>query len=173
MAKSGVLDNPHVGSAPPNILYIGRVWHEITSAGLYICSWIWNGTYWLSLQIFAHHFTTALVTTVANVIYPLDPGFNIFLTNAIATIQSNVLATATTNWGWSVARINSAGTATTIATANNIGQAANAWQTFKTTINQHVNLATVGAVGLRLLETRTGTISKAGSVGFEYRRVRI
>lgn len=173
MAKSDNLSNPHIGEFSPAILYKGRIWHELNNSGFYIGSWAWNGTYWLSLQLFSHHFTTALVTTVANVVYPIDPAYNIFLTNAIATIQSNVLATATTNWGWNIARINSAGTTTTIVTANNIGQAANAWQTFKTPINQHINLTAVGAVGLRLLETRTGTISKAGSVGFEYRRVRI
>lgn len=173
MAVSKKLDNPYTGSTAPSNFYVGRVWHEITVAGLYIGSWIWNGTYWLSPQTMCHHFTTALGNSVANVVYPLDPAFNIFLTNAIATIQVSVLATATVNWGWTIARVNSAGTATTIVAANNVGQVGLTWQTIKTPINQHINLAAVGAAGLRLTETRTGNISKAGSVGFEYRRVRL
>ncbi|MGL6343270.1 MAG: hypothetical protein ACRC80_29545, partial [Waterburya sp.] len=72
-----------------------------------------------------------------------------------------------------ISRINIFGTATTLAFANNIGQIANAWQTFKTPINQHINLLSVGAVGLRLVETRTGNIGKQGSIGFEYKKARI
>jgi hypothetical protein len=173
MAVSKKLENPYTGSAAPSNLYVGRVWHEISNAGLYIGSWIWNGTYWLSLQTFKEEATTALGTTVFNVVFDLDPASNILLTGLNATIQCNVLATAAINWGWSISRINSAGVLTSLATANNIGQAGLTWQTFTTPLNLHLNLAATGAKGIRYLDTRTGNISKAGTVSFTYRKARI
>jgi hypothetical protein len=166
------LENLYTSSTPPSELYLGRVWIEETVNGIEI--WVWNGTYWLSQQTFRYQFSTAaLGTAVASVVYPANPAYNIFLTDLIACIQVNVASTPTTNWGWNLARINSAGTATTLFAANSSGQAANAWATYKTAVNSHINLAATGTVGFRLLEVRTGTISKQGTISFEYRRARL
>jgi hypothetical protein len=173
MAVSKKLENPYTGSTVPSNLYIGRVWHEITVAGLYIGSWVWNGTYWLSIQAFKEDITTTLGNTVSNVVFDLDPASNILLTAINASVQCNVLATATVNWGWNLSRINSAGVLTSLATGNNIGQPANTWQNFNTPLNIHVNLAATGAKGIRYLDTRTGNISKAGTISFTYRKARI
>jgi hypothetical protein len=173
MSRSSKLENPHSGVTAPINLYIGRIWHEITTSGLYIGSWIWNGTYWLSFQTFDCCLTTASVNAATTLTYPIDTAYNIFLLNAIATIQCTANANPAINWGWAWSRVNSAGTATTIVSANNAGQAANTWQTFKTLVNQHINVANTGAVGLRLAETRNGAINKTGSIKLEYKRVRI
>lgn len=173
MGKSNTLDNPHVGSSPPNFLYLGRIWHEITTTGSYLGSWIWNGTYWLSLQTFEYSLTTASVSAVANLTYPIDTAFNIFVTQAIATIQCSANANPGINWGWAWSRVNGAGAATTIVSANNAGQAVNTLQTFKTPVNQHINVLSTGAVGLRLTETRNGNINKQGTIKLEYKKVRI
>jgi hypothetical protein len=173
MPRSKILENPHIGANAPTTLYVGRIWHEISNTGVFVGSWIWNSTYWLSLETFSHYVTTGLTSAVAVLVYPLDPAFNIFLLNTIATIQASALATAANNWSWEIGRMNSANGLTVLATGNNIGQTANSWQTFKTPINLHINLSSPGTVGLRLREIRTGTINKTGSVGFEYRKVRI
>lgn len=173
MPTSSKKENPHVGSHPPVVLYVGRVWHEITSAGLYLGSWVWNGTYWLSLQTFEYSLTTGLVSAAANLSYPIDPTYNLFVTQAIATIQCNANANNGLNWGWAWSRVNSAGVSTTIVSANNAGQAVNTWQTFKTPVNQHINVLSTGAVGLRLTETRSGNINKQGTIKLEYKRARI
>lgn len=172
MATSKKLDNPYTGNTPPTNLYVGRVWHEITTTGLYLGSWVWNGTYWLSLQTGEHSLATGLVSTVANLSYPIDPAFNIFVTSAIATIQCNANANPGINWSWAWSRVNSAGVASTIVSANNAGQAVNTWQTFKTPVNQHINVSSTGAVGLRLTETRSGNINKQGTIKIEYKKVR-
>lgn len=173
MAVSKKLENPYTGSTAPTNLYIGRVWHEMTASGLYLGSWIWNGIYWLSLQTFEYLLTTASVSAVANLTYPIDSSFNIFVLQAIATIQCNANANPGINWGWAWSRVNNAGVVTTIVSANNAGQTVNTLQTFKTPVNQHINILSTGAVGLRLTETRSGNINKQGTIKLEYKKVRI
>lgn len=173
MAVSKKLENPCTGNTPPTNLYVGRVWHEITLAGLYLGSWIFTGTYWLSLQTFEHSLTTALVSAAAALTYPVDPAQNIFLLNAIATIQCTANANNGLSWGWAWSRVGGAGATTTLVSANNAGQTGNTWQTFKTPINQHINVLSTGTVGLRLTETRNGNINKAGTIKLEYKKAKI
>jgi hypothetical protein len=171
MSITTKLENPHIDAIAPTDLYVGRTWIEPTASGGE--TWIWNGTYWLSSQVYKESINTTSGNTTYSMVFDLDPAYNIFFLNAIATINCTVAATATINWSWNIARINSTGAASTLVSGNNIGQAATTWQTFKNTANVHVNLAATGAVGLRYLDTRTGNISKAGTISFCYRKARI
>lgn len=173
MSRSSTLENPHIGANIPPNLYIGRQWHEISSESVYLESWVWSGNYWLSLQTYSYQFTTASGNGVNTLVYPIDPGCNVFLLRSLATIYCNVLSTPTVNWTWTISRVNAAGIATNLATDNSNGLTVNTWSTFVTPINQHINVAQSGAVGLRIQDVRRGNISKAGTIGFEYKKARI
>jgi hypothetical protein len=173
MSRSSALENPSIGANIPPNFYIGKVWHEISSAGLYLGSWIFQGNYWLSLQTYSHQFTTPSGNGVNTLVYPIDPASNVFLLRSLATINCNAVSTLTVNWAWTISRVNAAGIATNLVTRNSNGLTANTWSTFVTSINQHINVAAVDAVGLRIQDVRSGTISKAGTIGFEYKKARL
>ena len=40
-----------VGNAPPSAPSVGALWSEVTQSG-FVQNWFWNGTYWLSQQLF-------------------------------------------------------------------------------------------------------------------------
>jgi hypothetical protein len=163
------------GIAPfPGTAVIGDIWQELNGSGGFLEEWIWNGTYWLSTKTFFREYSTiAIGTAVPNPAYPLTSSYNVFVTKLYGLIFSNVAATGSVNWGWSLRTTTVAGTATTIATANNNGQAANSWGYYETAVNTLITYNNPSRVLIDTLQIRTGTISAKGTVGYEYRKARI
>lgn len=153
----------------------GDRWFELDANDNYIGSWFWNGTYWLSEQLFSEKFTTSANNANSTFEFAIDNSTNVYITQMLAGFSTAVVANATNFWSWTLSRLTAAKVATTIATASNAaGQTANNWINYKTPINTHVNLSATGTVAFRLADVRTGGNSaKTGSISFEYRKARI
>lgn len=163
------------GAAPyPVTFFIGDTWEELDASGNWIETWFWNGFFWLSTQVCQYHQSTPTSSNVASTYhYPLPvDNYDLFLVSLYATLLVNVAATATVNWGWTIRFVSELSGATQIATANNVGQPANTWRNFKTALSSRQAFLSPSKVVLQLAETRTGTISKQGGIGFEYRKCR-
>lgn len=180
MPLSRKLENPYTGSTAPTNLYIGRVWHEITFDGLFKGSWIWNGTYWLSLAEYSFNSSGSTATysaALSTVDFPVNPDANIFLAKIIINARFSNFTSPTQLFLWSVRRINSNGVSTQLVQvqSNNPAQASAAgiWAVFTGNINQLTNVAATDTKTLQVIESRSGTLQKQSNFSLLYRKARI
>jgi hypothetical protein len=129
--------NSYRGVAPyPVTPAIGDKWEELDATGLFLESWYWNGTYWLSERIYNWFFDTIGNTAAAAVNWPVNPATNIYLTDLITAVSTTVANSATNGWTWTLSRVTAANVATTITSNNSLtgGQAATTWRTYRLAI---------------------------------------
>lgn len=153
-------------STPPPNPVLGDIWQQTGKL-----TWAWDGSYWLSRQIFRDFFVVANFSSTAyTFVFPVDPEFNLFLLNLSSVIRTSNNNTVTTFWNWDFARITQGSTATNLLTFNSINQIANVWRQSKYPLNLHINVAATSTVALQIAETRSGNTSKYGTITIEYKK---
>ena len=112
------------GIAPnPNTPVIGDTWEELDGTGDLIENWYFNGTYWLTLQTFSEKITVNAATASTLFDYGIDQTTNLFILNLFTLIRTSAIQNGTNFWTWSVLRVNTANTATSIGTQSTaVGQ---------------------------------------------------
>ena len=173
--------NHYRGAAPypvatPNI---GDTWEELSAIGGWIQTWFWNGSYWLSQQTLEKYQISGLINSgtgsgLSGHGFTVDFNFNLFVLNMQAAIFTPSATNTNNYWEWRLTRISGAGTSTTLALANNRFQTANTWKNYRTDINTHINLVLTQTTNLRVSEsTIGGSVSKMGTIGYQYKLARI
>lgn len=173
--------NYYRGVAPHPIATsnIGDTWEELGATGLWIQSWFWNGTYWLSQQTLEKYHISGLINSgtgagLSGHGFTVNFNFNLFVLNMQAAIFTPSATNTTNYWEWRLTRISSSGGSTQLALANNQFQTANTWKNYQININTHINLALTQTTNLRVSEsTIGGSVSKMGTIGYQYKLARI
>lgn len=153
----------------------GDRWYE-TSGGLlkYIWHWAWNGTYWLSPQMY---WTSGFVGLAANTdsYFPIDPNFNYYF----STWRTNHYILTTNNasnyWASTIVRKLSNDSNTTITSVDTSGLSPNGWsRSADLAITTHVNVSATSAYLFSLRHTRTGSpgaLSTTVQIAYHYARI--
>ncbi len=173
----------YIGVAPyPVVPNKGDRWQEYDNADNFIEDWVYNGTYWLSLQTYVFErnesVSSAFNSTTENPLFPIETNSNIFLLNFILSGVQNITSSASpaNNWDFTIARISNAGAVTNIiafSTLNPTPFIANAWNTVTYSINTIIDVAAQSARSLRITLSRVGTVTKVFSYKITYRKIRI
>lgn len=169
--------NHYRGVAPyPVIPNIGDTWEELDAAfSLWANAWFWNGNYWLSQQVFSHFYTNPTVSNAGSIVntYPVDANYNLFVLSTIATLFSNINATSTANWSWSLRRLSLVGATATLSTSSTQGQASNTFKTYVTPINLFVETLVNQIYGIAISESSIGgSANRLGTISYQYRLAR-
>lgn len=169
------------GAAPyPFTPAIGDTWSELNAGGLWIEAWTWDGNYWRSILTYEYSFSVTGSNNFSissfDPAFPLNPGSNILLLNFVLSGVQNTGASATNRWIFTLQRISPPGAVTFIASFDTFTPTVfigNSWNTVVYPINTLIDVPATSAKTLRVIESRTGTLSKIFSYTIEYQKVRL
>lgn len=168
------------GAAPyPFTPVIGNTWEELSTGGLWIEAWTWDGNYWRSCQTYEYPFvvTSSINFSAATYspIFSLNPTCNILLLNFVLSGVQNSGASAANRWIFTLERISPPGVVTQIVSFDTFTPTpftGNSWNTVVYPIGTLISVPATSAKTLRVIESRTGTSSKIFSYTIEYKKVR-
>ncbi|MEW6499218.1 MAG: hypothetical protein AB1589_43055 [Cyanobacteriota bacterium] len=159
--------NKHIRSvSKPASPITGDTWDELASDGSWVCDWFWNGSHWLSRQIFT--FTgISMGTTGTDLVsasgsagmaspQTVPAAYNLFLLNFSAATYVNSPNNSTNYWTVGVSRRSALNVITTIGSFTTQTDAPTTRITKVIPLNLLINLATQDVKLFRVDFTLTG-----------------
>lgn len=164
--------NKHTRSvAKPTSPITGDTWDELASDGSWVLEWFWNGTYWLSRQIFTltgaslgatgGDFVSANSSTGMGSPAISPKPYNLFLLNFTASVFVNGTNTTANFWTVTLARRSSVNVATTISSFTTQADAPSVRTTKNIALNLHLDLT---ALDIRMFRTEYATTGTPGTL---------
>ncbi len=136
---------------------VGDRWNEQTAGGARIEDWYWNGTYWLSNQIFSVQNNDR--ATSFNIDSPLavsNMTANFYLTNFKLEYAAYGTQNTSNYWQLILYRISNTNGYTALNINDTINTTAGVYFTFDNTLNTHINIAAVNLKTFVYVAQRTG-----------------
>lgn len=162
---------------PPENPRLNQYWIEISSGGLFLNEWFWNGTYWLSSEVFAGIYHQSLVISVTGVIAHIvfeDFGHNVWLLSNRVKMVLGTTNDSLNYWSFVFRRSNGT-THTTIPSTqiSTITSAPNSHVRLVSNINSHVDVTDLKVVFFRSEAVKVGNPSNVTCwPSFDYRLAR-
>lgn len=159
-------------ATPPAYPAISDTWEELDSNGFLINRWFWNGTYWLSAQVFSKEASLVNIGASVQAYYEIPSDANIF----VISFKPNVLlgTTNTTNSHWSFTLNRTGSSTVALANTSTANAAPNIWFTQNVAVGIHINITSTGSKAFRFDISKNGVASNiVGSVAVTYRLARI
>lgn len=161
--------------ATPNI---GDTWEELGATGLWIESWFWNGSYWLSTNLYecrqfilSGNGTHGSFPNTCD--FALNLNFNVYLQEFIVSVFQTTAGTATDYWEWTLNRTATPNSPVAIATLNSIGVLSSRMTVISMPLNFHIDVVATAMSTIKIIETRrAGNSAVLSTVKFAYRRAR-
>lgn len=165
----GIYKHTRSSIAPGNP-NVGDTWDEMSSLGLLISTWFWNGLHWLSCQIFIKEGNLNNNASV-NFYYDFFPSYNIYLLDFRANFTLG-LNTNTAYWDFLLNRVGATSvTLSTLSTASAVG---NNWFFTNQLLNTYLDVVGTSTKALRFTSSKVGSPANlTGSLVLTHRLARI
>jgi hypothetical protein len=133
------------------------LWYETDTNIL----WFWNGTYWLSTQLFTENFSisgaAASATLSHHSIEPMATQHDLFLVDLNASMYVATTNTGSAYWSIEWRRVTAAYGQVALASLNTTAIAADTFTVIKTAVNTHLDLSAVDAKMFAVTAVKTST----------------
>lgn len=139
---------PYVGIAAPSSPAVGDRWLDTGDR----LTWFWNGSYWLSEEIFPARLTSAS-SSIA-----IESSYNLYLLKFVIGALTGATHDSSNYWSLNLTR-RSTSTNTTIATISTQAIAANTPFTLSLSFNLHLDVTALSILYFRITASLTGSPS--------------